>query len=219
MNIVFVDDEDSRSARHRVATASLTPRISALTRRIQSEPRRMSVEQALIITECYREHPDEPRVLQRAYALEAALRQIRISIDPDELIVGNRTAEVRAGVVFPEAGISWVSKELETLPAREQDPFDVRPEDARAFLEQIAPYWAGRTLEDMIGVRHGTEITAVKKVVKINQTDHAQGHICPGVEEWLKFGPSGLKDRAIRLLKQATSDQRPFYEAVVSADA
>jgi len=175
----------------------------------------MSVEQALIITESYLEHADEPRVLQRAHALARALRQISISIDPDELIVGNRTAELRAGVVFPEAGISWVADELDTLPTREQDPFGVRPEDARAFTEQIAPFWAGKTLEDIIDARHGNEIRPIRKVVKINQTDHAQGHICPNVTQWLRSGPTELKNRSRELLERAVPDGRPFYEAVV----
>ena len=193
----------------------ITPRIAALKDRMQAEPRFMSVEQALIITESYREHPSEPRILQRAHALERALRQIRISIDPGELIVGNRTSEVRAGVVFPEAGISWVGEELDTLPTREQDPFGVRAADAQAFTEQIAPFWTGKTLEDIVAKRHGAEIGAIRKVVKINQTDHAQGHICPNTAQWLRTGPAGLKSRTTDLLEQATPDRRPFYEAVV----
>ncbi|MCK4514946.1 MAG: hypothetical protein KAU31_06790 [Spirochaetaceae bacterium] len=91
-------DEHAQNQRSRVAAIKLTPRISALKDQLQAEPRFMSVEQASIITESYREHPDEPRVLQRAHALERALRQIRIRIDPGELIVGNRTSEIRAGV-------------------------------------------------------------------------------------------------------------------------
>ncbi|MEE8440328.1 MAG: formate C-acetyltransferase/glycerol dehydratase family glycyl radical enzyme [Spirochaetia bacterium] len=201
-------------------TTKLTPRISALKNQMLAAPRFLSVEQATIITESYREHPNEPRILQRAHALERALRQIRIRIDPGELIVGNRTSEIRAGVVFPEAGISWVGEELDTLPTREQDPFGVRPEDAQTFNEQIAPFWKGQTLEEIIAERYGREINLVGKVVKINQTDHAQGHICPDTNEWLRAGPAELKSRAMNLLEQASADHRPFYEAVaITLDA
>ena len=65
-------DKHTRDQHDLIATTKLTPRISRLKARIQAEPRFMSVEQALIITESYLEHPDEPRVLQRAHALARA---------------------------------------------------------------------------------------------------------------------------------------------------
>lgn len=204
--------------RKRTSELEATDRIVALKEAMQAEERRMSIEQARIITQTYREYPDDPRVLQRARALAASLRQMRIRIDPGELIVGNRTAEVRGGVVFPEAGISWVGEELDTLPTREQDPFAVRDEDARAFREEIQPFWIGRTLEDIIAERHGDEIGAIKEVAKINQTDHAQGHICPDTEGWLKSGPAGLKAQALtrlEALSPGNTGKRDFYSAVI----
>jgi len=181
--------------RERIRELAPTGRVDRLRELTLNETRRMSVEQALIITRSYREHEGEPRMLQRAFALKQAFEDITIRIDPGELIVGNRTPGVRAGVVSPEAGIGWVAAELDTLPTREQDPFDVDPETARAFLEEIVPEWTGRTLEDIVRERHGDEIAAVKKVVKINQTDHAQGHICPDVAAWLRLGPAGIQER------------------------
>lgn len=50
---------------------------------------------------------------------------MEIRVEPEELIVGNRTAGVRYGVVFPESGSTWVDKEFETLPTRPQDRFNV----------------------------------------------------------------------------------------------
>lgn len=41
-------------------------------------------------------------------SLYNALNEIEIGMEPEELIVGNRTKGVRYGVVFPESGISWV---------------------------------------------------------------------------------------------------------------
>ena len=117
--------------------------------------------------------------------------EIEIGMEPEELIVGNRTKGVRYGVVFPESGISWVDREFETIPTRPQDKFNVRPEDIETFRKVIVPYWKGKSLEDVIKNRFGNEISAISKVVKVNQTDHAQGHICPNVKEWLELGPQG----------------------------
>ena len=47
---------------------------------------------------------------------------MEIRVEPEELIVGNRTAGVRYGVVFPESGSTWVDKEFETLPTKTTGP-------------------------------------------------------------------------------------------------
>ena len=192
-----------------------TERILRLKERILSEERFMSVEQARLITESYQRHPEEPRVLQRAHALAWSLRNISIRVDPGELIVGNRTAGIREGVVSPEAGLSWLARELESLPNRPQDPFAVREEDAAYFREVLHPFWSGKTLEDIVESRHGEEIRRIKKVVKINQTDHAQGHILPNVEKWLRAGPLGLAEEARSYAKAAEGEKSDFLNAAV----
>src|SRR5512133_2044133 len=125
-------------------------RIKSLIKKTISAKRFLSLEQAKIITRVYSENENSPLPLKRALALAASLKEIPISIDPEEIIVGNRTPDVRAGVVFPEAGISWLMDEMNSLPLRQQDPFNVKKEDKIAFLGEIAPYWKGKTLEDDI---------------------------------------------------------------------
>lgn len=89
----------------------LTDRIVTLKERMLSEPRFLSLEQALLITECNKENENLTRMLQRAKCLALTLNRIEIKIDPEELIVGNRTPGVRGSVVLPEAGISWVDNQ------------------------------------------------------------------------------------------------------------
>lgn len=173
------------------ASLSMTKRVFRLKSRLYNE-RFLSIEQARIITEAYRNNPGEPRIVQRALALKAALETISIDLDPDERIVGNRSPGVRDGIVFPESGCSWVDQELETLPSRPQDPFQVRAADAEAFRSGIKPFWEGRSLEDILRQKAGTEIDEIAPVVKINQKDHAQGHICPDCAGWLATGPAGF---------------------------
>ncbi len=196
-------------------------RIETLKRAMLAEERCVSVEQARIVTKSYADHPDSPRILKRAYALADSLRTITVRVDPGELIVGNRTPGVRAGVVFPESGVSWIAEELDALPGRPQDPFNVSIEAARAFREEIVPAWSRDTLEDEVERRLGDDIAAVRSVVKINQTDHAQGHICPDVASWLSSGPRALLDHARRAAENAPLSNDPakpagrdFYRAV-----
>ena len=193
----------------------VSDRIKILRERTMSEERFLSIEQARIITRVYRENEGIPVCIKRAESLARALREMTIKIDPCELIVGNRTPGIRSGVVFPEAGISWLADEIETLPERTQDSFKVNPDDVMIFRKEIEPFWRGKTLEDLIYYEMGNQIRAIAKVVKINQKDHAQGHICPDVSKWLGSGPAGLLEEAGRYLESAEPAARDFYKSVV----
>ncbi len=193
----------------------MTQRITDLRDDMLSQPRYVSIEQALIITKTYRENEDKPTSIRRALSLKNALSQLAIAADPKELVVGNRTCGVRYGVVFPESGSAWVDKEFETLPTRPQDKFLVKSEDIEEFRSIIKPYWQDRSLEDVIRARYGSEIDAIAKVVKINQKDHAQGHICPNCAEWLKLGVMGIKAKAEKKLPGSSGVKKNFWESVV----
>lgn len=192
-----------------------TKRISLLKDKMLNAPRYASIEQARIITRVYKENPDLSIAKKRALSLKTVLEEIEIGVEPEELIVGNRTKGVRYGVVFPESGCSWVNQEFESLPTRPQDRFLIHDEDVKEFRENIFPFWQGKSMEDKIKNRYGKEIDAMSKVVKINQKDHAQGHICPDSSLWLKLGPQGLMDQAKEKLKTCREDQREFYECTI----
>ena len=183
---------------------------------IMNEERIVCMDQSVSITDVYREHNDEPVVVQRALSFARSLKEIPIRIDPEERIVGNRTPGIRSGVVFPEAGLSWLEREFDILNTREQDRFSKTDEDRKILFDTLIPFWKGRTLEDYIDREMGKEIKEIGKVVKINQKDHAQGHIAPDVELWLKFGPAGLLERMDSYRKAAkhlTQEQKDFYRA------
>jgi formate C-acetyltransferase len=195
----------------------MTERIFRLKSKLHTTPRYVSIEQAKIITQSYRDNEGEPRIIQRALALKAALEHITICIDSDELIVGNRSPGIRSGIVFPESGSAWVDREFETLPTRPQDPFQTREGDMETFRNSIKPYWENKSLEDVLRQRYGAECDEIAPVVKINQTDHAQGHICPGCAVWLEKGPAGLEaaaEAALGRMGESGAGRVNFYRAV-----
>ena len=193
----------------------MSQRIQILKDKMLSAPRYASIEQARIITRVYQENEHLSIPKKRALSLKAAMEELEIGFEKEELIVGNRTKGVRYGVVFPESGCSWVNNEFETLPTRPQDQFHVKGEDIQEFREKIYPYWKGKSMEDVIKHHGGQEIQSIAKVVKINQKDHAQGHICPDSALWLKMGPLGIMNQAQEKLKTCEESQKEFYECVV----
>ena len=192
-----------------------TNRVKTLKEKMVNEPRYVSIEQARIITRVYQQNEDLSIPMKRALSLKAALEELEIGVEKEELIVGNRTKGVRYGVVFPESGCSWVYNEIENLPYRPQDQFLVKEADIQEFKEVIYPYWKGHSMEDVIRHQYGQEIDAMAKVVKINQKDHAQGHICPDSKLWLELGPQGLIKKAQEKLKTCSKEHKEFYECTI----
>ena len=118
---------------------SMRNRITILKEKMLDEKRYASIEQARIITRIYKENETLSVPMKRALSLKAALEEIEIGVEKEELIVGNRTKGVRYGVVFPESGISWVDREFETIPTRPQDKFNVHQKDIETFRKVIVP--------------------------------------------------------------------------------
>ena len=177
------------------STTRPTARVAAIKQRLLDEPRYLDVERARYTTEAYRATEGQPMALRRAQMLLHLVRHQSITIQPGELIVGNRSLLPRMGIIAPEGAVEWIDKELDILPTRPQDRFNTTPEVIRELREEIFPYWRGRTLEETVAQRVPDDVrVAVKgRAFSLNQTDHAQGHILPDVEAWLKLGIGGLR--------------------------
>jgi pyruvate-formate lyase len=170
-------------------------RAARMRARLVGAERWIDVERARYTTASYRATEGQPMPIRRAQMLLDLVRQMRIAIDPDELIVGNRSLLPRMGVIAPEGAVDWVDGELEILPTRPQDRFQISPAVIRELREEIFPYWRGQTLEDVVAARLPDDVrrAVAGKAFTLNQTDHAQGHILPDVEGWLRKGIEGLR--------------------------
>jgi len=204
-------------------TTRPTARVAAIKQRLLDEPRYLDVERARYTTEAYRATEGQPMALRRAQMLLHLVRQQSITIQPGELIVGNRSLLPRMGIIAPEGAVEWIDKELDILPTRPQDRFNTTPEVIRELREEIFPYWRGRTLENTVAQRVPDDVrVAVKgRAFSLNQTDHAQGHILPDVEAWLKLGVGGLRAQVLAVRAQwktnLDADRKVFYDAALIA--
>ncbi|MEW5956292.1 MAG: glycyl radical protein [Chloroflexota bacterium] len=203
-------------------TTRPTERVARLKKRLLANERLIDVERARYATQSYRQTEGEPMVIRRARMLLHLVRRMSLAIHPDELLVGNRSLRPRMGVIAPEGAVEWVDQELESLPTRPQDRFNIQPEQIKELRAEIFPYWRGKTLEDIVAGRIPADVgRAVRgKAFSLNQTDHAQGHILPDVEAWLKLGPGGLREKidvARRRPEVQTPAHQHFYQAALIA--
>lgn len=105
-------------------------------------------ERAVLITESFKETEGEPMPTRRAKALEHIFANMSIWIHEGELIVGNMASTPRSAPIFPETCTNWVKRELHTFWERPVDKFYVTDETYRILMDEVFPYWKGKTIED-----------------------------------------------------------------------
>ncbi len=204
------------------STTRPTERVARIKERLLQNEREIDDERARYATQSYQNTESQPLPIRRAKMLLHLVRRMSIAIHPDELIVGNRSLLPRMGVIAPEGAVDWVDRELDILPTRPQDRFNIRLDQIRELREEVFPYWRGNTLEDIVATRIPEEVKrAVQgKVFSLNQTDHAQGHILPDVAGWLRLGVKGLREEVNAARNHAevrTGEGQVFYETALIA--
>lgn len=195
------------------------PMLTARTQRIKdalfANPRQVDLERGRIYMESYRETEGQPVVVRRAKAFARLLETHQIVIDDDDLLVGNRTATPRAGVVSPEMSPYWILDELDRFPTRPQDRFEMSEQDKAYYREVLAPYWSGKSLNDWYQAHCTDEVKAAEatKVFAVAQTDKGQGHIIPDYAEVVDRGLGAILADCRACLEREPDNA--FYQAAV----
>ena len=191
-------------------------------------------ERAEIITNSFRSTEDLPISLRRAKAFESILSQMSIYVLPDELIVGNQARRPRSAPVFPEFDVDWIHRELEDLPARTLDPFQVDSATMQ-ILRRVGRYWQGKTHhdrtrsfvrallpEDLLGA-YDFSTHALDQVVSNRRMSDGDGHIIANYESILKTGLLEVVQQAeaetgrVDLRKLEGQQKKLFLESVMIA--
>ncbi len=199
---------------------------------MQSYKPSLCPERCLIITQSYKKTEGSPQVIRRAIALKEILENMSIYILRGELIVGNQASKPKAAPLFPEFSVSFLVKELDELPNRLHDPFEV-DERVRDAVLKIVPYWNGKTHEDR--VIYLTKLMLPDEVARafdydgfiLNDVVYAgvrkasgDGHIIPNYRKILSVGLTGILEEVDNELKRLDlSDpnafkKRTFLEAI-----
>ena len=120
-----------------------TQRIQRLKKRVLDTPPEVDIENAVIVTKAFQETEGQPHYYQKAYSVYKTLLEKSIPIWEDELIVGNSGSKQRSGLVCPDDCWAFLDREIDTINSRTYDPFKLRDEDRKTFLEFIKPGAAG----------------------------------------------------------------------------
>jgi|AGTN01.1.fsa_nt_gi Pyruvate-formate lyase len=125
-------------------------RAFAILRGFEGKRPEIDVERALYFTRSFRETEGQPLVLRWAKALHHIAENITVHIDDDQLLAGRVGKPGRYGILYPELDGDFLGQAVTELPRRSRAPFGITDDDARIVVEEIAPYWKGRTYHEAL---------------------------------------------------------------------
>ena len=202
---------------------SLTPRMQAFREEVLDEKPYVDAERAVLATEAYRAHQNQPRVMMRALMLQNILEKMSIYIENKTLIVGNQAGKNRNAPIFPEYTMEFILKELELFEKRDGDVFFIT-EETKEQLRSIAPFWENNNLRargeallpEEVSVFMETGVFGMEG--KLNAGD---AHLAVNYERVLLEGLRGYEERVkkLRAMLDLTDsdaiDKNVFYKAVL----
>jgi formate C-acetyltransferase len=173
------------------------------------------LDRAKIITLSYQETESLPNIIRFAKAFEKILKEMKIYIDPCEILVGNLASKSKAAPIYPEFGVAFLERELDEFDKRPFDKFKI-DEKIKTELRKIIGYWKGKTREDKV-----TELSRLvlpEEILRawssrgfdLNQIIHAgskkadgDGHLEPGHAKPLEIGFKKILEKAQYALEKA----------------
>ena len=123
--MVTVTRETEEYRKGMLSAIGSTERIRKLNHELHSTPQTICLHRARAYTQVFAETEGEPLALRNAKAFRKTIEDLPVVIGDFELLVGRRACRLRSVPVVPECHGGWLQWDLENLPKREQDPFQV----------------------------------------------------------------------------------------------
>ena len=208
-------------------------RVFKLLERFDGQKPAIDVERALYFTQSMAETVGQPLVLRWAKALMNVAKNITVMVQDDQLLLGRCGGhDGRYGILYPELDGDFLDMAVKDLPTRATSPATITAEDAKRVIEEIAPYWKGKTYHEALAAALPPEIHKLtyddpKGLISrfiVNETSSFRSSIqwVHDYEVVLKRGFNGLKqemEEKLAALDPASPvdqvDKRPFIEATI----
>ena len=208
------------------------PRVFRLLERFEGQKPRIDIERALYFTQSMQETEGQPLVLRWAKALMHIARNMTVYVQEDQLLLGRAGCDGRYGILYPELDGDFLDIAVRDLPTRKTSPATITPEDARRVVEEIAPYWKGKTYHEALNAALPAEVHKltyddpeglISRFI-VNETSSFRSSIqwVHDYEKILKRGFNSIKKEAREKLAaldplsaKDDREKRPFLEAVM----
>lgn len=201
----------------------LTPRMEKFREDVLNKKPYICAERAMLVTETYQKHKNQPAVVKRALMLKNILEKMSIYIEEETLIAGNQAASNKDAPIFPEYTLEFVINELDSFEKRDGDVFYIT-EETKEKLRSIAPFWENNNLRARGGALLPEEVDVFMETGffgmegKLNSGD---AHLAVDYPTMLKTGLKGYEERVkaikseLDLCVPENIDKNCFYKAVL----
>lgn len=170
-------------------------RIAIMKKRVIDARPEMDLENARILTESFIETEGKPFVVRKAEAFRKQCMKKTVKIWEHELVVGCPGSKMRGGILCADTCWSVLDDELETINDRKYDPFHLSDEDKEIFVNEIRPYWKGRSTYEawLAQIPEDTRILRDSGMVYINRKAvRGFGETTAGYEWFINEGVTGI---------------------------
>jgi formate C-acetyltransferase len=210
---------DLYSSRHK---ATFTDRVLAVQKDIRESKRSLCIEAAKLRTQYYRKNGfKKPVYIHRAERTAYVLKNKKVIIYPNELLVGNFTSKRNGGHMWEEYYGLLTVMVLYRLGWQKPLPFHLSLKDQLYFYFRIFFFWQNHCLvkkvypsvmDFLVGMARYSEMVA-----GFNNNMAAIAHFIPNFDRILELGTTGLIEEVKRQQKAHPKNNRHFYEGAIIA--
>ena len=206
--------------------APITDRIARIRKKYRTTKPKIDLARYKLVTEFYMENPDLTGILKRAYNLKNLFENMPTPVNEDELIVGYPGSTYRCSPLYPDNDLAWIKGELDTLPTRTIDPYDI-DEDTKEYIRNTIDFWDKNSTSakvdrylpegywDIVG-------NGVLNWLPKGNSANPIGHFCGNFWKVVDRGFGSIRDEAAAKMKEleengifgATNRNYNFYRAV-----
>ena len=209
-------------------------RIYDILNTFKNERPKIDVERARYFTESFKETEGQALILRWSKAMKHVVENMTVYIDDHQLLAGRVGYQGRYGILYPELDGDFLDLAIEQMPNRVESPFNISDADARVIIDDIAPYWKGKTFHEALVAALPEETLRytydpkdpLKSRFIVNETASFRSSIqwVHDYEKVLKRGFKGIKEEAQAKLEALdpfsaadTMEKKPFLEAIIIA--
>lgn len=207
-------------------------RVFKLLEKFDGQKPRIDIERALYFTQSMEKTEGQPLVLRWAKAMKHIAENMTVYVQEDQLLLGRAGCDGRYGILYPELDGDFLDIAVVELPNRPTSPATITPEDAKIVVEQIAPFWKGKTFHEKLNAALPAEVhkltyddpSGLMSRFIVNETASFRSSIqwVHDFEKVLKRGFNDIKREALEKLADLdplspkdNCEKKPFLEAVV----
>ncbi len=199
-----------------------TPRVNAVKKAIRADGYHLCMETATLKTKFYKKHGFlQPAQVQRAELLRYLLNNKKVTVYPDELLVGNFTARRVGAQLWVEYFSALGVGNIYNCDKQTPIPFQCsQTEKARYYLE-TAPFWARNSIITKIFPTFRElglyAARLLQKTYGFENNMSGVSHFVVDNDRLLRLGTEGIRHEVEQAIADNGGTTTPFHQALLTA--